>query len=181
MDILERFPSIKRVCMEFGVVGHFKGEWDGQFGIQSGMLKRVAWKKAVKALEQLVAIYTQWVEAQHRLHPSGPRYYFELYSPKPKESYNFTALTAGSLGGLQYSMSFSFFRKDIRRVGLLGTGSNWNIFTGVTYRNHGLAGLRELDIKDSAIVGVRVLDSGAVFASMLFLIWEVWDLTFEEI
>ena len=127
-DMMRDEPDLDKVAYDHGCPGHWKGEWDTKFGMQSR--RALEWCKGedIETVEEFTDMMQRWGRQEQAKFPEGNTFIFEHFRPKPKSSYALTKFTTRSVCGVENMYSWTFTRADnvrkpdgtLRRKNLLG-------------------------------------------------------------
>jgi hypothetical protein len=127
--------------LEYGCPKHFKACCDRHFGTLHHIREDTVKSSYMRELSDVVDAYSLYFGDQQVLHPTMPKHYIVEFMPPDRTSLKFETFKTEGLGGIRGSWSYSMTRNDTRRTSLRGRGGAWPTLTGLTFRNHKMAGL----------------------------------------
>eukprot|EP00974_Lingulodinium_polyedra_P101292 9813282-Lingulodinium_polyedra.AAC.1 len=95
IQLMQADPRWTRLVQHYGAPKHFKGPWDGAFGLMTHVLKAHTKTYALQEISEVCAVLNEW--AQDFVAEDGAKYTFLEFMPEEKSKMRWLALEPRSI------------------------------------------------------------------------------------
>ena len=143
-DVMEAFPGIEQIDLEYGAPKHFKSVCDGKFGSIQRAKKNAAHNQVIREVEQLQEIDTNEFEERFAMTEQIPKEEYLVFMPPIKMSVPLTTMKlASAQAPIMSCFSWNLRRLGRRRRPLVGRCGLANTLTGIHLKANLLTGFSD--------------------------------------